>query len=172
MLKAGDPTQMGGYAYAADNPVANSDPTGLSSGGDGTPPNPCGIDAPATCDPTGAGGPNGGYTPPAPGGGTGGTGYTGLGPGGSRGRSRERRSEISRVAGGVQFFLQFYGFGSSGIVNAAQNDAVWFQVCQQNPGLCPSSMYLTLGGHSCLEALPPRFSGRCILHRPGRGWPG
>jgi RHS repeat-associated protein len=30
VLEAGDPTQMGGYAYAADNPVTNSDPTGLS----------------------------------------------------------------------------------------------------------------------------------------------
>jgi RHS repeat-associated protein len=30
VLEAGDPTQMGGYAYAADNPVTHSDPTGLS----------------------------------------------------------------------------------------------------------------------------------------------
>ena len=29
VLEAGDPTQMGGYAYAADNPVNASDPTGL-----------------------------------------------------------------------------------------------------------------------------------------------
>jgi RHS repeat-associated protein len=28
VFEAGDPTQMGGYAYAADNPVTNSDPTG------------------------------------------------------------------------------------------------------------------------------------------------
>jgi RHS repeat-associated protein len=86
VLEAGDPTQMGGYAYAADNPVTDSDPTGLSTGGDGTPPNPCGIDAPASCNATG-----GGAYPGEPGssgtgttannGGTAGSGggYTGLG---------------------------------------------------------------------------------------------
>ena len=41
-------------------------------GGDGTPPNPCGIDAPAFCNPTGGGGPNPGSAP-APGGGNSGT---------------------------------------------------------------------------------------------------
>jgi RHS repeat-associated protein len=29
ILEAGNPAQMGGYAYAANNPVSNSDPTGL-----------------------------------------------------------------------------------------------------------------------------------------------
>ncbi|MER8185266.1 polymorphic toxin-type HINT domain-containing protein [Kitasatospora sp. NPDC094015] len=44
VFEAGDPDQMGGYAYAANNPVSGSDPTGLianrldKSGGDAPPP--------------------------------------------------------------------------------------------------------------------------------------
>jgi RHS repeat-associated protein len=60
VLEAGDPTQMGGYAYAGDNPVTHSDPTGLmlpSEGGSA-----CGTPGAPPCDPqsTGGGGNGGG----------------------------------------------------------------------------------------------------------------
>jgi RHS repeat-associated protein len=48
----------GGYAYADDDPATDADPTGLRAGGDGTPPDPCGVDASSSCNPTGGGGPN------------------------------------------------------------------------------------------------------------------
>ncbi|PWI43707.1 hypothetical protein CK485_16480 [Streptomyces sp. ICBB 8177] len=42
ILEAGDPNQMGGYTYAADNPTTGSDPTGLMYNlGDGPPPGYC-----------------------------------------------------------------------------------------------------------------------------------
>ena len=70
ILEAGDPTQMGGYAYAADNPVTNSDPTGLSVPGRSI----C-IDN-VNCNGPGDQ-PLPGWTPPGTGGGTGGTASTG-----------------------------------------------------------------------------------------------
>jgi RHS repeat-associated protein len=46
ILEAGSPLQMGGYSYAADNPISNSDPSGESSamldGGGGAPGAGCG----------------------------------------------------------------------------------------------------------------------------------
>lgn len=55
VLNTRNPQTLTGYTYAADDPVSASDPTGLltvSSDAGGTPPNPCGIDAPPSCDPT------------------------------------------------------------------------------------------------------------------------
>lgn len=132
VLEAGDPTQMGGYAYAADNPVSDSDPTGLSVPGRSI----C-IDNP-NCNGPGDPGSSGSGTASAS---NTGSGYVGLGPGV---QVQTGDTKLHALAQTYHDFLQFYGFGSSGIVNAAQNDAVWFQVCQQNPGLCPSSMYLSL----------------------------
>jgi hypothetical protein len=40
-------------------------------------------------------------------------------------------------------YLHFNGLNAANIA-AGQNDAIWFLVCQQNPGLCPSAMYLSL----------------------------
>jgi len=42
VFEAGDPNQMGGYTYAADNPATGSDPSGLiyRTGGDGNPTGP------------------------------------------------------------------------------------------------------------------------------------
>jgi RHS repeat-associated protein len=56
LFEAGDPNQMGGYTYAADNPTSASDPSGLAlAGGDGTGDGPCGDncypDPPATPTP-------------------------------------------------------------------------------------------------------------------------
>ncbi len=146
VLNPYDPNDLDPYDYAEDNPSTLSDPTGMMAGGNGTPPNPCGVDASSSCDPTGGGGPN-----PSGSGSTGsngngnstssGTGYTGLGPGVEVGNG-DPKSTALRTA--YNSFLHFNGYGSSGITNAAQNDAVWYQICQQNAGLCPSSMYLTL----------------------------
>jgi RHS repeat-associated protein len=60
VLEAGDPTQMGGYAYAGDNPVTHSDPTGLMLPSEGG--SECGTPGAPPCDPqsTGGGGNGGG----------------------------------------------------------------------------------------------------------------
>jgi hypothetical protein len=50
LFQAGDPNQMGGYAYAADNPVNGSDPTGYDDWyrEDGPPPGPPGAGPPSS----------------------------------------------------------------------------------------------------------------------------
>ncbi|WP_339132479.1 RHS repeat-associated core domain-containing protein [Streptomyces sp. f51] len=45
VLEAGDPQELGGYTYAGDNPVTNSDPTGLCH------PDQCGSGYPVAGDP-------------------------------------------------------------------------------------------------------------------------
>jgi RHS repeat-associated protein len=79
VLEAGDPSQMGGYSYAADNPASGSDPTGLTPGiprpdpgGGGSGPSP--VPSPPSGSTPGIGGP--GHGGPGPGSGP------GSGPGG------------------------------------------------------------------------------------------
>ena len=83
----------GGYAYADDDPATDADPTGLRTGGDGTPPNPCGVDASSSCNPTGGGGPN-------PAGSSGNDGSTGTGSG-STGSTPNSGSGSAAAGGGA-----------------------------------------------------------------------
>jgi RHS repeat-associated protein len=141
LLHATSPLQLNGYTYAEDNPVTNSDPTGLSTAG-GPPPNPCGTNP--NCDPhnpgtgNGTGGDPTQYSPPpAPGDPS--AGNTNLGPGVQVQNSDPKLAALTHAYYGYLHFM-----GLSAAHNAGQNDAIWFLICQQNPGLCPSGMYLSL----------------------------
>jgi RHS repeat-associated protein len=70
VLEAGDPTQMGGYAYAADNPVTDSDPSGQIAVGPSNSDCSTGTEYLPQCGGHGASG-------TGTGGGTGGTASTG-----------------------------------------------------------------------------------------------
>jgi RHS repeat-associated protein len=73
VFQAGDPTQMGGYAYAGDNPATHADPAGLSLPGGG---GGCPVDDPSFhCNPTPSPAP-GPAPDPGGGGSTGGGGGT------------------------------------------------------------------------------------------------
>jgi RHS repeat-associated protein len=65
LLDPGDPQDLNAYAYAGDSPPSSEDPSGAMQGGEGTPPNPCGVDAPASCNPKGAAASTQGRRPPA-----------------------------------------------------------------------------------------------------------
>jgi RHS repeat-associated protein len=73
LLVPSDPQNLNPYAYAGDSPPSSEDPSGArqTGGGAGTPPNPCGVDAPSSCNPNGGGGVNPGAPSASGGGGSG-----------------------------------------------------------------------------------------------------
>ncbi|MEU8616831.1 ricin-type beta-trefoil lectin domain protein [Streptomyces sp. NPDC048623] len=52
VFQAGDPNQMGGYTYAADNPASNSDPSGLDPWANSDMNKPCGSNCPTAAPST------------------------------------------------------------------------------------------------------------------------
>ncbi len=83
ILEATDPNQLGGYTYAADNPVNGSDPNGLSYNGNGGDGGPCSTSNGGDC-----GGSGGNSSGAGGGGGGGGGNSTGSGGAGNSGGAR------------------------------------------------------------------------------------
>ena len=104
VLEASSPQQMGGYAYAGDNPATSSDPTGLSL--------PGGAQCGSSSDPCQSGGGGGGGN--SGGGGSGGSGAAGSGTAGVSGFACGRWGECTPqpvFTGGWESFLG--GIGGS-----------------------------------------------------------
>ncbi len=146
LLAPDNPQDLNPYAYAGDSPPNSQDPSGAmqTGGGAGAPPNPCGVDASASCNPNGGGGVNAG----APSGADGGSGKTPAGGSDGTGNSIAISPHVVIEKNDPYFTSMVNALGdllganpgyaqllNSGNIN--KEDWVWTLACRDaGPGAC------------------------------------